>query len=247
MDQRPPFEIDLAAAPYLTVLARMHALLRPETYLEIGTRTGDSLKLAKCASIAVDPTFAISSDVIGTKPSCHFYQMTSDRFFEKFRAVELLGGAVEVAYLDGMHLAEFLLRDFINVERVCKPNSIVIMHDCMPSDFNIACRHEGDELRKKSKYAAWWTGDVWKAVWAMKKHRPDLTIVAVDSPPTGLICVTNLNPESRLLKDHYAKIVNEMAALENSEESLQDYITSLAPIKPKRILTFEQISEYFYI
>ena len=247
MDMKPHFEIDIAATPYLTVLARLHALLKPETYLEIGTRTGDSLKLANCASIAVDPAFAISTDIIGKKPSCHFYQITSDRFFEKFRVADILGGAVEFSYLDGMHLAEFLLRDFINAELVSKPNSVIVMHDCMPSDFSITCRHEGDELRKQSKYAAWWTGNVWKAVWALKKYRPDLTIIAVDSPPTGLICITNLDPKSSFLKEHYAELLRDMAGLENSEESLENYIVSLAPIKPSRISTFEQISEYFYI
>lgn len=247
MDVKPHFEIDLAATPYLTVLARLHTLLKPQTYLEIGTRTGDSLKLAHCASIAVDPAFAISADVIGTKPSCHFYQTTSDRFFDNVRIAEILGGAVEFSYLDGMHLAEFLLRDFINTELVSKPNSIIVMHDCMPSDFSITCRHEGDELRKQSRYAAWWTGDVWKAVWVLKKYRPDLTIIAVDSPPTGLICITHLDPKSSLLKDRYAELVRDMANLESSEENLQEYMVALAPIKPNRISTFEQISEYFYL
>ena len=76
-----PFHIDLQAAEYLPVLKRLHDVLRPETYLEIGTRSGDSLRLASCASIAIDPSFCVSSDVIGTKPACHFYQIPSDRFF----------------------------------------------------------------------------------------------------------------------------------------------------------------------
>ena len=247
MEKKSQFEIDLTAPAYLTVLTRLHTLLRPETYLEIGTRHGDSLRLAQCASIAVDPGFAITADILGKKPSCHLYQTTSDRFFEKVKIARVLGGAVELAYLDGMHLAEFLLRDFANIEIVSKPNSVIIMHDCMPSDFNITCRHEGAELRKQSRYAAWWTGDVWKAIWAIKKYRPDLRVVAIDSPPTGLICVTNLNPTSRVLKDNYAEIVRDMAMLDDSDDTLQEYLTSLQPIKPSRISTFEQVSEFFYM
>jgi len=248
VEQEVQFQIDLAAAEYLTVLARLHALLRPKTYLEIGTRSGDSLKLAQCASVAVDPAFSISADTIGAKPSCHFYQTTSDRFFERCCITETLGGAVELAYLDGMHLAEFLLRDFTNVEHVCKRNSVVVIHDCMPSDVYMTCRYEGDEAaRSRSCYPDWWTGDVWKTVWALKQYRPDLKITAIDSPPTGLICVTNLDPGSHVLEKQYASIVTEMTALGESNKALQDYLASLSPISPSEIATFEQISEYFYM
>ena len=247
MDAGTRFQIDLEAEDYLTVLSRLHGMLRPETYLEIGSRSGDSLKLAQCASLAIDPMFDIAVNVVGAKPSCHFYQLTSDRFFARHRAADLLGGPVELAFLDGMHLCEFLLRDFMNVEHACKPNSIIVMHDCMPSDIQMTCRNEGDEARTRSMYPGWWAGDVWKAVWALKTFRPDLTVIGIDSPPTGLVCVTNLDPQSRVLEDSYPRIVAAMAALVQSEDALQQYWAALAPIKPARIASFETMSEFFYI
>ena len=247
MDVGARFQIDLESDDYLSVLTRLHAMLRPETYLEIGSRTGDSLRLASCASVAVDPEFSISEDVVGAKPSCHFFQMTSDRFFERHAPEQVLGSKVELAFLDGLHLAEFLLRDFMNTERACKPNSVVVMHDCLPSDILMACRNEGDDGRSRSLFPGWWTGDVWKAVWALQTFRPDLRVVAIDTPPTGLVCVTNLDPGSRVLQERYGAVVAAMAKLEDTEEVLQAYWGSLAPIKPERIGTFDRLSEFFFL
>ena len=241
------FHIDLQAAEYLPVLERLHAILQPETYLEIGTRHGDSLRLARCRSVAVDPSFELRGDVLRGKPSCHFFQMTSDRFFRNHDAEALLGGKVEFAYIDGLHLAEFLLRDILNVEKYCRRNSIIVMHDCLPSDIHMACRNEGDHgSRTRSVVPGWWTGDVWKAVWALQKHRPDLRIVGIDSPPTGLVCLTNLDPSSTTLERNYCAIVDEMTALRD-EASLQCYIEALAPIKPSALEGFADIARYFHL
>ncbi len=242
------FQIDLHAAEYLTVLQRFHTALQPETYLEIGTRHGNSLRLARCRSIAIDPAFDIRHDVIRGKPGCHLFQMTSDRFFRHHDAEAVLGGKVELAYLDGMHLAEFLLRDFLNVEKCCRPNSLVVMHDCLPSDIFMACRDEGDhEMRTRSIVPGWWTGDVWKAVWALQKHRPDLRITGINSPPTGLICITGLDPASTTLERNYGAIVDEMTALGTGEATLQRYIETLAPIKPSAVERFTDIARYFHL
>ena len=119
----------LAGANYLAVLGRLHTFLQPERYLEIGTNTGRSLALAKCSSIAVDPRFKVEANVIGEKPRCLFYQMPSDRFFRDHSVTQLLGGPVDLAFLDGLHQYEFLLRDFYNTEQVCRPNSIIALHD----------------------------------------------------------------------------------------------------------------------
>ena len=40
---------------YPSVMSRLHRYCRPATYLEIGTETGRTLALARCASIAIDP------------------------------------------------------------------------------------------------------------------------------------------------------------------------------------------------
>jgi len=180
---------------YTTVLERLHRTLMPRSYLEIGTSTGSSLALASCASVAIDPGFMLANDVVGKKPLCALFQMPSDRFFEAHDPTRILNRAVDMAFLDGMHLAEFLLRDFMNIERYCRPNSLVMLHDCIPGDVFMAERDASSERRQRfSKNPTSWTGDVWKVVLALKQYRPDLAMLALDAAPTGLIIITNLDP-----------------------------------------------------
>ena len=138
--QRPMF----SGPDYYHVLQRIHSVLAPKSYLEIGTRDGGSLAQANCASIAIDPQFDLRMEVIGHKPSCHFYQQTSDSFFAERDPTAILGRPIDFAFLDGMHLYEFLLRDFINVERHCRPNSVIALHDCIPTDSFVARRARED-------------------------------------------------------------------------------------------------------
>ena len=73
--------IEHSGLHYVGALASLHRNLQPANYVEIGTSSGTTLALASCASVAIDPSFAIDRDVIGQKPRCFFFQMTSDDFF----------------------------------------------------------------------------------------------------------------------------------------------------------------------
>ena len=197
---------ELKGVPYLRYLTRMHRFLKPEWYLEIGTNTGRSLKLALGNAIAVDPKFLVSSNVIGSKPSVHFFQTTSDEFFEAGHA-ERLCPQIDMAFLDGLHLFEYLLRDFIGTEKLCGEGSVVVLHDCVPMTY-LAAEREWDTSKTKA-----WTGDVWKLVPVLKKYRSDLTIEVLDCPPSGLTIITNLDPGNDTLQSNYEKIVAEYSDL----------------------------------
>src|SRR5262249_50242993 len=127
---------DLSGHDYMTVLAAVHDKLLPKTYFEIGTLHGDTLALARCASLAVDPEFRLNKpeiiDQIVSKPKLMLFQMSSDDFSAQNDPERLLGTKIDFAFLDGMHQCEFLLRDFINTERSCNPNSVIALHDCLP-------------------------------------------------------------------------------------------------------------------
>lgn len=196
----------LSGVPYIEFLAQMHKHLQPNWYLEVGTNTGTSLGKAIGNAIAVDPDFKISTDVIGAKTQVQFYQMTSDVFFDGKYARNHCD-SVGFAFLDGMHLFEFLLRDFINTEKLSTPNGVIAMHDCIPLTYIAAERHWD------TKATTAWTGDVWKLVPILKKYRPDLTIDVLDCPPSGLTVVTNLDPENDSLERHYDEIVAEYTEL----------------------------------
>ena len=115
---------DLTGENYLNVLARLHSVLAPATYLEIGVDTGKTLALARCHAIGIDPQFRFQQmevmRAVVAKPSVALYQMPSDDFFARFNPTTLFGGPIEMAFLDGMHRCEFLLRDFFHTERHCR-------------------------------------------------------------------------------------------------------------------------------
>jgi hypothetical protein len=205
---------ELGGLNYQEVLSRIHNIIRPKTYFEIGTLHGDTLKLSSCASVSVDPFYQISSNVINNKSVCHFFQMTSDEFFEKHDPRSLLDGPLELAFLDGMHLFEYLLRDFYNTERYCSNHSIIVLHDCVPLDSFMTVREPSDPRRQESSRPGYWTGDVWKLIPIFRQWRPDLKITVLDAPPTGLVLVTRLDPKSSVLQLNYNAIVDEYMTVE---------------------------------
>jgi hypothetical protein len=206
-------------AGYLKLLRRLHALQRPRTYLEIGTAAGKTLAIARCPSIAIDPRFRLDRDVLQGKPggkaACHLFEMTSDAFFAAQKPTALFGGPVDLAFIDGMHRFEFALRDFMNIEPHCRPDSLIVLHDCLPVDEHMARRDPRDRSRAAdAQYPNAWAGDTWKALWILQRYRPDLRIFAFDAPPSGLVVVTCLDPASTLLKQRYEEVVGAASAID---------------------------------
>ncbi|MBS0558641.1 MAG: class I SAM-dependent methyltransferase [Proteobacteria bacterium] len=237
---------DLTGEFYTTVLRRLHTELRPSSYLEIGTQFGDSLAFVACPSIAIDPGFHMKTNVIGTKSICAFYQMQSDDYFARHDPKAVLGGPIEMAFLDGMHRCEFLLRDFINVERHAKWNSVVILHDCIPVETTIAERARGGTPVEESR-KGWWLGDVWRTLLALMRRRPDLRIVVLDAPPSGLVCITNLDPDSTVLADNYADAVDEMLGWSLYEIGLSKFHAMVGLQSTANFDTNEKITRRFWL
>jgi hypothetical protein len=175
---------------YYELLERIHSFLKPRTYVEIGIRQGHSLRLAKTAvaSVGIDPAPALEEP---PRRGARIFPMTSDDFFARHDlSVELGRQTVDLAFVDGMHLFEFALRDFINLEKFCHPDSTILVHDCFPVDRASATRERATQV---------WSGDVWKLIVCLKKYRPDLLICTVDVPPTGLGIIRSLDPRSTTL------------------------------------------------
>jgi hypothetical protein len=188
--------------------------LRPESYFEIGTAAGTSLKAFSCDAVCVDPRFALEGDVLAGRTAAHFFQMSSDTFFRRYDLRRLFPTGPDICFLDGMHRSEFLLRDFLNTERACHRRSIVFLHDCLPVNARMADRRgtPGDPSEGEWRHA--WTGDVWKLVPLLLKHRPDLVMFILDCPPTGLVAITGLDPASTALADGYHGLLKELRALD---------------------------------
>lgn len=219
---------DHLGAQFGELIRLLHHHLRPRTYFEIGTLAGGTLRLANCASIAIDVKFEVDQNVLGSKPSCFFMQMSSDSFFADYDPTILLKRPIDLAFLDGMHFFEFLLRDFMNTERYCERNSVILLHDCLPTDSHVARRELGDtRFEHLSPHPDWWAGDVWKTAMILKKYRPGLRIHAFDSAPTGLIAITDLDPKSAVLEKHYPAIVEQFHSACLTQRGIQDHMSSL--------------------
>lgn len=229
---------------YFEVLARLHRFLQPKRYLEIGTSAGDSLRLAQCASIAVDPAFRIGTDVLGSKPVCHLFQTTSDDFFDRYRPDTVLGGPIDLAFLDGLHVFEYLLRDFANAEQFCTPDSIIALHDCLPS--HPAMTHRDIHAPRDTvgnPNPDWWTGDVWKVLPALRKYRPDLRVTPLAAHPTGLVLVSGLDPMHRTLIDRYDEIVAEFIDLDLATIGVEHFLAFVAPVATETLRTAEDVAK----
>lgn len=201
----PEEEVTQGDAPYLDVLAKLHEAASPALYLEIGIRHGQSLSRAQGAAIGVDPNPELTVEL---PPSTRIVTATSDEFFEDLAATTL-PGAPDLAMIDGLHLFENALRDFMNVERRAAPGGLVIIDDIFPSHVAQAARTRRTRV---------WTGDVWKIIGVLRRWRPDLTLMLLDTAPTGLLLVGGLKPDNRTLWEHYNPIVR--AALQEGDPPL---------------------------
>ena len=117
-------------------LRHLHRLVDPSNYLEIGVQKGKSLSISRVPSIGVDPEFVINRAL---RCDLHLVRATSDEFFAHRDPIRHLrsgrnplrnlrrgrplfdyyrgGTRLHLVFVDGMHLFEFALRDFMNVER----------------------------------------------------------------------------------------------------------------------------------
>ncbi len=205
---------------YRDMLDWLHKTRTPDWYFEIGSANGKSLQLSNANTIAVDPSFRIEIDVIGHKPQLHLHQMTSDDFFAK-SIPEKLGAEIDLAFLDGMHLFEFLLRDFIGTEKICAPDAMIVLHDCCPRNLAVANREWDRNVTKA------WTGDVWKLLPILRQYRPELTVTVLDCPPSGLVLVTGLDPKNRELEQNYDQIVADYTMQELDGATLAAFVANL--------------------
>ncbi|MFP7672311.1 class I SAM-dependent methyltransferase [Marivita sp. S0852] len=219
---------------YLSFFERLHQTVKPDWYLEIGTQTGASLALSSAKSISVDPVYRLRQEVVGQKPALYAFQETSDAFFEADR-LKTLGARVDMAFLDGMHLFEYLLRDFIGTEKHASQDGVILLHDCLPWNVAMTSRKRGQTKTSS------WTGDVWKMVPILQKYRPDLTLEIVDAAPTGLVIVSSLDPSNRALEKNYDAILEEFLDVELDSYGVDRYFSSF-PIQDAQ--TSRWMSEY---
>lgn len=180
------------------LLTALHERLRPRTYFEIGVRTGKSMELSRVPSIGVDPFFAITRE---QHCDLHLVRTTSDEFFARPDPFAHFEQPVfDLAFIDGMHLSEFALRDLINTERYSHPGSVIVIDDVLPRNVREASREH---------VSGAWAGDVYKIIDVLHERRPDLVVLEVDTSPTGTLVVLLPDAEDRGLERAYDEVVGD--------------------------------------
>jgi hypothetical protein len=215
---------------YRAVLRQLHERLKPQTYLEIGVKRGISLGLSQSRlTVGIDPHPTAEAQALLSRPDVALYTLTSDAFFaEHSRESVLKGATINLAFIDGLHQFDQVVRDFINVERWCSADSIVIIHDVIPPSETAATRKH---------FPGPWSGDVWQIVSCLRDYRPDLDCLLVRAPPSGLLAVRNLNPSSDVLSANMVEILR--LAPEDGEPyttAVRDYLANVSAVSPREAL-----------
>ncbi|MER5428176.1 class I SAM-dependent methyltransferase [Streptomyces sp. NPDC002588] len=221
-------------------LRELHKVVGNRNYLEIGVNDGRSLRLARVPSIAVDPAFKVTSEI---RCDVQLVKATSDEFFARPDPLAHLRGGrnpwhnlrrgrhplgrwhrttLDLSFIDGMHLFEYALRDFVNVERHSDWASVVVFDDMLPRSVDEAAR---------DRHTTAWTGDVYKLIEILDRHRPDLVTVLVDTRPTGQLLVFGADPRNEVLRESYDDVVAEFLVPDPQKvpEAVLDRVRAVPP------------------
>ena len=199
---------------YYDWLQLIHKWLQPSSYIEIGLGHGRSLALAgtNTRAIGIDPYMGAWEHLNYVSPhgAATLFQLSSDDFFALHDLKKIIGRETfDLAFIDGLHLFDQVLKDFIHLERYSRKGSIILIHDCLPITPIVA---------ERDRSTGFWTGDVWRIIPCLKAFRPDLKIATIPTKPSGLTVVTNLDATSTVLADNYDDIVSYYLTLKCPEQ-----------------------------
>lgn len=203
---------------YIEIIKQLIDWQKPKKYVEIGVEKGAVIRLfgASVQIIGVDP----EPQLVEVPENVTLYKNPSDDFFAGNNLEVLLDGSFDLAFIDGLHIFEQVLRDFINLEKHAVPDSICLIHDCLPLDRRTS---------ERQRQTIFWSGDVWKIVPCLKQERPDLSIFTIPAYPAGLCVVTGLNRDSQILAETYDDIVRKYSALDYLDIQERNLYFSLIP------------------
>lgn len=164
------------------------------TYLEIGVEYSKILPNLKVKrKIGVDPIPQISPD------DCLLIKKLSDDFFLQDAPELFKDEPIGLAFIDGLHWCEFVLRDFMNCEKYAKKDSVIILHDCIPSSEETQTR--------EIKYRNEWHGDCWRALYYILENRSDLDVTVWREH--GAAVIRNLNPDYKWFDINFDDVKNK--------------------------------------
>jgi hypothetical protein len=186
---------------------------------------GQSLTLSRVPSIGIDPDFSITRELLA---DVHVARTTSDEFFAREDPIAHLPvPVIDLGFIDGMHLAEYALRDYLAIERFTAPTSVVIFDDMLPRSIDEAARH---------RHTSAWTGDVYKAAQALRDMRPDLIVLEVNTAPTGVVVVLTPDASRNGVLEGYDDWL-DVAMSPDPQDVPEEILTRSRALDPKKLLS----------
>jgi hypothetical protein len=129
------------------------------SYLEIGTfnrsHNFDLIKLPSYKKTCVDPDPAAGAD----------HQCPSDHFFEVRNKLHMCEGGdrtFSLIFIDGLHHANQVKKDFENALACLAPGGFIVLHDCNPPTEATTCVPRGAQRE--------WCGDVYKFACSLQEY-----------------------------------------------------------------------------
>lgn len=151
----------------LNHLVEKHELF---SYLEIGVQVPElNFDKIKCPyKIGVDPDPQARATI----------QKTSDEYFQfeinQNQQFPNLQKKYDLIFLDGLHTAEQVKKDFENALKVLSPNGYVVLHDCNPE------KEEHTIVPRPTK-TGHWNGDVYKFACEIGVYFHKFNVVDIDN------------------------------------------------------------------
>lgn len=170
--------------------------INAKTYVEIGVQRGHLFfEIDAPRKFAVDPNFMISKTnkikYFFQRLRDQYYELTSDAFFDKHGDELFATDKIDVAFIDGLHTYEQVMRDVENCMKYLSPKGVILLHDCKPDDADAAVFAMSPE-DAKNRYENWhsgaWTGDVYKAIVELRSTHTDRHIFVFDTDH-GVGCI----------------------------------------------------------
>ncbi len=220
-----------SSVDHVEFLAKMKRILRPNTYIEIGIASGTTLFSDPIPNfvIGIDPNPAFESKVGSRLNAVHnsmIMRSTSDNAFAQLSSQRLLGDRkCDMAFVDGLHHCEVVLRDIANCARLSREHALIFVHDIFPGN-------EIEASRQPPNQPGSWMGDVYKvvpAIWQFLDWIP--TVLVVDVPPSGMFILRTggdiyngimkqiQNLEAAMASYDFASVMQEMRAKAISHSS----------------------------
>ena len=89
------------------------------------------------------------------------FEMASDDYFAK------RDDRYDVVFIDGLHHFDQVLHDYANAQRALREGGCVVFHDCNPLSERAAQRDREPDNPT-------WNGDIWKAVYALRRRGQEI-------------------------------------------------------------------------